>query len=131
MCPPDVGEIGTLIARLRTFKQGLLYQTISELEDSYDIEGMHEAGTHHIRVSRKIDAAVRPILGDNILHLTCGGCRFCERCSKLDNEPCRFPDKALPSLESYGVDVYSTCKGTDLKYINGQNTVTYFGIVLY
>ena len=34
-------------------------------------------------------------------------------------------------MEGYGIDVYNTCKPTALKYINGQNTVTYFGIVLF
>ena len=36
-----------------------------------------------------------------------------------------------PSLEGYGVDVYNTTKDTPLKYINGQNTVTYFGMILF
>ena len=33
-------------------------------------------------------------------------------------------------MESYGIDVYRTSTSTTLKYINGQNTVTYFGIIL-
>ena len=48
-----------------------------------------------------------------------------------DGEPCRHPDKALASLEGSGVDVYNTTKDTPLKYINGQNTVTFFGMVLW
>lgn len=60
-----------------------------------------------------------------------GGCRICDTCAKRDNLPCRYPDKALPSLESYGVDVYRTTEPTPLKYINGQNTVTFFGMVLF
>ena len=46
-------------------------------------------------------------------------------------EPCRHPDRALASLESYGMDVYNTTRSTPLQYINGANTVTYFGMVLY
>ena len=34
-------------------------------------------------------------------------------------------------MEGYCIDVYRTAKGTDLKYINGENTVTYFGIMLF
>ena len=63
------------------------------------------------------------------LCLSAGGCRLCERCAKLDDEPCRMPDKAMTSLEACGVDVYNTTKKTELKYINGQNTVTFFGAV--
>lgn len=130
MCPPDIGEIETLMAEIRRYEHGLLYQTISEIEDSFDIEGMQEAGKSHAWVSQRIEAFMMPILGKH-LHLSCGGCRLCERCAKVDGLPCRKPEQALPSMEGYGIDVYNTCKPTDLKYINGQNTVTYFGIVLF
>ena len=43
MCPPDVGPIDELMARVRGYERGLLYQTISPLEDSFDIEGMQAA----------------------------------------------------------------------------------------
>ena len=130
MCPPDIGEIDHLMSEVRQYKQGLLYQTISDIEDSFDIEGMGEAAVSHARVSQAVNDAVKPLLPGN-LHLSCGGCNLCERCAKLDDQPCRMPDKALPPMEGYGIDVYQTCKDTHLKYINGQNTVTFFGIVLF
>ena len=39
--------------------------------------------------------------------------------------------RALPPMEGAGIDVYRTTKSTDLKYINGANTVTFFGLLLY
>ena len=130
MCPPDIGEIDALMAELRTYEHGLLYQTIYEIEDSFDIEGMGEASRSHAKVSQRVNDAVKPLLG-NCLHLSCGGCNLCERCAKMDGLPCRMPDKTLPPMEGYGIDVYNTCKPTALKYVNGQNTVTFFGIVLF
>ena len=130
MCPPDVGEIEPLMAELRTYQHALWYQTIGELEDSFDFEGMTETKKQHLRISQKIEEKVKPVLGRH-LHLSCGGCGLCERCTRLDDQPCRFPDKAMTSLEAYGVDVYQTTKTTGLKYINGQNTVTYFSAVLF
>jgi predicted metal-binding protein len=115
---------------VRSYQHGLLYQTISEIEDSFDIEGMQDAGRRHVLVSQRLEAFLMLELGKH-LHLSCGGCRLCERCAKLDGLPCRDPERAMPSMEGYGIDVYNTCKPTELKYINGQNTVTYFGIVLY
>lgn len=131
MCPPDIGDIHELIGKVHSYGQGLLYQTIGTLEDSFDIEGMQEAGFNHARVSQKVESALQGLVPEKHLHLSCGGCRLCERCAKRDNEPCRHPDKALPPMEGYGIDVYNTTKGTELKYINGQNTVTFFGIVLF
>ena len=43
-CPPDAGDIDTLIARAKTYQKALVYQTVGRLEDSFDIEGMLEAG---------------------------------------------------------------------------------------
>ncbi len=130
MCPPDIGDIEPLMSQVRSYRHGLLYQTISNIEDSFDIEGMQEAGKNHVWLSQRIEAFMMPVL-EKHLHLTCGGCRLCERCAKLDGLPCRKPEQALSSMEGYGIDVYNTCKPTELKYINGQNTVTYFGIVLF
>lgn len=131
MCPPYIGPIEELMEKVRSYPHALLYQTIYEIEDSYDIEGMFAAGARHAQVSQKLQQEMVTLLKDPFLHLTCGGCHLCETCAKRSEEPCRFPGKALPSLEGYGVDVYSTTKDTPLKYINGQNTVTYFGMVLF
>lgn len=130
MCPPDISEIDVLMAQLKGYSHGLLYQTIYDIEDSFDIEGMGEASRNHAQVSQRVNDAVKPLL-PGCLHLSCGGCNLCERCAKMDDQPCRMPDKALPPMEGYGIDVYNTTKPTELKYINGQNTVTFFGIVLF
>ncbi len=131
MCPPDIGEIHAVMASIANYRYGLWYQTIQEIEDSYDIEGMTEGSMRHAQVSQRLARSASPLLMGETLHLTCGGCRLCEECAKRTGEPCRRPNEALPSLEGYGVDVYQTTKDTPLKYINGQNTVTYFGMLLY
>ena len=65
------------------------------------------------------------------LVLGAGGCCVCKRCGAADNIPCRFPDKAVAALESYSINVSKLASACDMKYINGVNTVTYFGGVLY
>ena len=131
MCPPHIGQIGDLMDRVRAYPKALWYQSIASIEDSYDIEGMFAAGEAHAWLSQRIQAAVSPLLSGPFLHLGTGGCHLCPVCAKATEEPCRMPDKALSSLEGYGVDVYNTTKDTALQYINGQNTVTYFGMVLF
>lgn len=131
MCPPDIGEIEPLMEQVRSFPSGLLYQSIFALEDSYDFEGMFEAAAKHAQLSQQVQQAVKPLLQEKFLHLSCGGCRLCETCAKRQGDPCRRPEDALASMEGYGIDVYNTCKDTPLQYINGQDTVTYFGIVLF
>lgn len=130
-CPPHVGEIDELIAKVREYPFALLYQTIFQIEDSFDIEGMLQAGNDHVEVSQRLQRLWKDTFGEDAMHLTCGGCHLCENCAKLSEEPCRHPDKALPSLEGYGVDVYQTVRNTSLRYNNGPNTVTYFGMILF
>ncbi|MBO5213762.1 MAG: DUF2284 domain-containing protein [Clostridia bacterium] len=131
MCPPEIGEIDELIETVRSYPKGLLYQTVSELEDSFDFEGMIEAGKNHGNKSRELNRLLKEEGFENFLHLSKGGCGVCSPCAKATGEPCRFPEEALSSLEGYGINVSATVKSTSMKYINGANTVTYFGIVLF
>ena len=82
----------------------------------------------------RLAAAVRRKFTDlgleDCLFLGAGGCRVCSRCAKQDDEPCRHPDLALSSLEAYGINVSVLAPQAGMKYINGVNTVTYFGAVL-
>lgn len=131
MCPPFIGDCDTLMSAVRSYPQGLLYQSISSIEDSFDVEGMTEASVAHAQLSQRIQDSLSSLLDTPFLHLSCGGCHLCPTCAKITDEPCRMPDRALAPMEGYCIDVYNTTKDTDLKYINGVNTVTYFGIVLF
>ena len=131
MCPPDNGEVEELMNTIRSFPKAVLYQTIHEIEDSFDFEGMTEASHKHRLMSAEIHERLRGMMTARYLHLTCGGCHVCKTCAKVTNEPCRFPEKAMSSVEGYCMDVYNTTRSTPLRYTNGPNTVTYFGMVLF
>ncbi len=129
-CPPDAGTIDALMQKAKSYQNALVFQTVSRLEDSFDIEGMHEASLRHNRLVQEVrDAAKQE--HPNCFVLGAGACGVCAVCSKREDQPCRFPDKAITSLEACGIDVSQTAKLAGLRYINGENTVTYFGIVLY
>ena len=131
MCPPDVGDIDELMAEVGKYDYALVYQTVTELEDSYDFEGMIEARKKMPDISVKLRKTFEDMEISHALHLGVGNCGVCETCAKRNGEPCRFPALALPSLESYGVNVSELARAAGMKYINGQNTVTYFGAVLF
>lgn len=131
MCPPDVGDIGELMQRVGGYRYALVYQTVSELEDSFDFEGMVAAKKRTYPLAQSLRQVFADMNISKVLHLGAGGCGVCEKCAKQTGEPCRFPEKALPSLEAYGVNVSALAKAAGMRYINGQNTVTYFGAVLF
>jgi len=131
MCPPDAGDVNELIARARKYEHAVVYQTIGKLEDSFDIEGMEEASDLNTRLTVTFRNWVREQKGIDWLLLNKGGCGICNTCSKANDEPCPFPEEALESLDSYGVYVSELAKLAGMNYINGTNTVTYFGALLY
>ena len=129
-CPPDAGTLDELIARVRGYERALVFQTVYPLEDSFDIEGMHEASVRHNRLVQAVQAAAKAS-GEDCFVLGAGACGACNTCTKREGKPCRSPERAVVSLEACGVDVSQLAKLAELKYINGANTVTYFGVLLY
>ena len=130
-CPPDAGEIDALISSLANYDRVLVYQHIEHLEDSFDVEGMQRAREVMFRLSQYLRDCVSEADFRRVLHLTAGACGVCKRCAKQDGIPCRFPDRATASLEAYGIHVAKLAESAGMKYINGANTVTYFGAILF
>jgi hypothetical protein len=56
--------------------------------------------------------------------LSAGYCGYCERCSRMDNRPCKYPDKCHNSIESIGGlvgDTLSGVFGEEIKWIDNDN----------
>ncbi len=128
-CPPAVGDIQVLIDKAKKFTHTLVYQTVTELDDPFDYEGMLTAGKHHKAVTDTIIPIIREWSDGNCIHLSAGGCSICERCTKLDEQPCRYPELALHSVSAYGIYVSGLADICGLPYNNGENTITLFSVV--
>ncbi len=120
-CPPFCGSKEQLVKKVQGFKRAVVYQTVSPLLDSFDVEGMYEAGKRHTELHLKIRKEL-----DNCFSLAAGGCRICPECAAIKKEPCRHPDDVIISLEACCINVSELAATVGLKYINGANTVTYF-----
>lgn len=119
-CPPMLGDIDELIEQARQYETALVYQTVGKLEDSFDYEGVVAALKQHAAVSDAIKQYIKEHVSGPVLHLSAGGCPVCERCAGACGEPCRHPEKALASLEAYGIHVAKLAGLCGLNYINGQ-----------
>ena len=131
MCPPAIGSFDDCRREILRFKRALVIETIYPLEDSFDYEGMRDGGEVHAENVEK----VREYIKNNIdcgefKVLGAGGCKVCAKCGMIDKTPCRFPDKATSSVEAHGIDVAHLTETHGLKYINGENTVTYVALYL-
>ncbi len=127
MCPPGVGDYRKLEKQFRLYRRFFVFTTKHEIEDSFDIEGMGRGKDAHRLVQDKVQEALR---GLPCRLLGAGGCGICAKCSYPD-VPCRFPEKAVPSMEACGINVVELSRDMGIHYINGQNTVTYFSMVFF
>ncbi len=128
-CPPGIGPIAEWKEKIMTFSHAAMFNYVGKIEDSYDFEGMQEVGAKFTEITREFDQKLRETKQKYLLFGS-GSCSICEKCTYPD-APCRFPDKMIPSMESCGMFVAKMAEPNGFKYINGANSVTYFGIVLY
>ncbi len=126
-CPPAVGELSALKEKCTAYENAFVFTTKHGLEDSFDIEGMGEAREKHAQIEGELIAALQ---GQKFLFLGAGACNVCKTCT-YPTAPCRFPDKAKTSMEACGISVVQLSKDVNINYVNGQNTVTYFSLILY
>ena len=127
-CPPGCGTLGECASRLGEYTQGILVQTVGELEDAFDGEAMMEAEARHKEHVRTMLAALRQRTG-HVLPLGAGCCTRCAVCSCPD-APCRFPEEAVSSMEAYGMLVLQVCKDSGLPYYYGSQKIAYTGCFL-
>ena len=122
-CPPACGTLAECGERIKQFEKGIIVQTTGELEDALDGETMME--TESIHKQRFLE--FRTILGEtypDMLALGAGTCTQCKECSYPD-APCRQPQRAVSSMEAYGMLVTQVCKDNEMPYYYGDLTITY------
>ena len=129
-CPPAAPDMDDCREQVKSYTQGLVIQTVCPLEDSYDFEGMAAGQDRHNEIFRSLFREMRAVYGDGMLGLAAGGCNRCETCTYPD-APCRFPEELFHSVESYGIAAPKLCHDCGLNYINGANTVSYLGLILF
>ena len=128
-CPPAVGTVEECRARCSAYTQMLVFSACYPLEDSFDFEHMH-AGLLEFKsvCDRLFDLACTAI--PEFLLLSNESCFRCRHCT-YPHAPCRHPDRLFPSLEGYGILVSKLASEAGIHYINGENTVSFFGGLLF
>ena len=122
-CPPACGSLEKCREKVRGYRFGILVQTIGELEDSWDYEGMQETEKQHKETFRKAAVLLREQY-PGLLALGAGCCTVCASCSYPDG-PCRFPEKRISSMEAYGIVVSDLCKANEMGYYYGPGKIAY------
>lgn len=128
-CPPACGSLEECAERIRSCKDGILVQTVGELEDSMDVESMLETEQRHKRRFENMQEALAAKL-PRLLALGSGCCTRCETCT-YPEQACRFPKKLISSMEAYGILVSDLCKRNGLAYYYGADRIAYTSCFLW
>jgi len=128
-CPPAVGTVEECKNKCLSYQHALVFNQVFPLEDSFDFEGMRAGHAAFKDTCDKLYALVKAQTGDFLL-LSNESCNRCEKCTYPDTL-CRFPEKLFPSIEGFGILVADLAASANINYINGANTVTYFGMLLF
>ena len=129
-CPPGVGSVADCQKRCLSYESCLLISTIVEVADISDIDATlatrhdHEAVTNQVRDLMR-QQGVEPYV------LSTEACAICERCAILDGQPCRYPERMHPCVESQGINVIPTLEGCGLEFQYGANVVTWISLLLF
>jgi len=122
-CPPACASLEELRERVTGYSGGILVQTVGELEDSYDWDGIMDAGKRHKENFNRLRNALENNY-PSVFAMGAGACILCEKCTYPD-QPCRYPEKMAASMEACGLFVSKVCTDNDLKYNYGPNKIAF------
>lgn len=129
-CPPGVGSVESCQAKCLSYNKCLMISTITEVADIADLQGtLATRGDHEALTDQ-----VAELLGSQGVEpyvLSTEACAICPRCAILDGQPCRFPEKMHPCVESQGINIIPTLEENGLEFQYGENVVTWVSLLLY
>lgn len=127
-CPPACGTLEEIAEKASGYQHGILVQSTGQLEDDFDFEAiLATEQLHKQRFYALVEQARQQF--PHCLPMASGACTQCSSCSYPD-APCRNPDRAIPSMEAYGLLVSEVCEKSNLRYYYGPGTITFTVCIL-
>lgn len=127
-CPPECGTVEECGAEIKSYRQGILVQTVGKLSKPIDTRGYAQASLRHKELFQAFTDRIRKEYPD-ALCLGAGPCSLCPDCAYPN--PCRLPDKRIYAMEGYGLFVTQVCRDNEIPYYHGPKTIAYSACVLF
>ena len=129
-CPPGVGSVPECRAKCLGYENCLMISTVAEVSDIADIQETLATRPEHEAVTNQVGELLRS-LGAEPYILSTEACAECGRCAILDGQPCRYPERMHPCVESHGINVIPALEGCGLEFQQGGNLVTWVSLLFY
>ncbi len=129
-CPPAVGEVADCREKCLSYDSCLLIGTVTEVSDIASITETLATRAEHEALTGQAAEAMKA-LGATPYILSTEACALCERCAILDGQPCRFPERMHPCVESQGINLIPTLENLGLPFQYGGNIVTWYSLLFF
>ena len=129
-CPPGVGEVAQCERKCLSYKNCLMIGTVAEVEDIANIDQTLATRPAHEEVTNMVRDLMRE-QGVEPYVLSTEACDICDRCAWLDGQPCRYPDRMHPCVESHGINLIPTLEENGLEFQYGENIVTWYSLLFF
>ena len=129
-CPPGVGTVESCRCRCQDFEDCLMIATVTEVSDISNLEETLATRPGHEAITNQVRDILRE-LGAQPYVLSTEACTLCQRCAYLDGQPCRFPEKMHPCVESHGINLIPTLEENGIEFQFGGNVVTWVSLLFY
>ena len=129
-CPPGVGCVAECKGKCMDYENCLMISSITEVEDITDINETLATRPEHEKLTNQVGDLMRE-LGAEPYILSTEACAECEHCAYLDGQPCRFPDRMHPCVESHGINVIPVLEENGLEFQFGSNVVTWISLLFF
>ena len=127
-CPPGVGSVESCRAKCLGYESCLMIATVTEVADLADLAETLDTRSCHESITNEVREIFRE-MGLEPYILSTEACAVCDRCAWLDGQPCRYPERMHPCLESHGINLMPTLEGLGLDFQYGGNVVTWYSML--
>ncbi len=131
MCPPRVGPLPEIQARLRRFERGVLLQVSRPADVARDREAVVRAKLELHHLVLRLERRLRRRRLRGLWAMIGGSCQLCPACAAVEEKPCRHPQKARTSLEALGIDVVALQQKLGLDAAFHPDRITWTGCILF
>lgn len=114
-CPPKAPSYEKTRAVLDCYEKGILFRV------------------HHWNATAMAAECARELYLDGYYKTIGFGSGMCKLCKECDPNGCRQPEKAIPSMEACGIDVFATARHFDLEVhtlCSPDEQRSHFGLIL-
>ena len=129
-CPPGVGSVRNCEGKCKGYDNCLMIATITEVEDIGDMEQTLATRPEHEEITNQVRDMMRSMAVEPYI-LSTEACAICDHCAYLDGQPCRYPQKMHPCVESHGINLIPTMEENGLDFQYGANVVTWISLLFY